>query len=166
MKYFTKQLWGNCRESAIKQWYTNLRTYLKYIDRVSTQLGPTIYHFINKVPLHDGHIDSFSCIAKIVERKNGGYNRYKYVEICVIHPFKPYIYVLKYSKVRICVFDFPSRTPMSSPDAHFGSWGYDEFTLLSNGWIRHEILLDSGATILIECKRFSYTRKKSLYAIK
>jgi hypothetical protein len=164
MKYFTKKLWGNWRESAIKQWRTNLRIYLKYIDRMSPQLGHLICHFIHKIPLHDGHIDSFSCIAKIVERKNGGYNRYKYVEIRVIHPFKSYIYVLKYSKVRTCVFDFPSKTPMSLPETNYGSWGYDEFTLLSDHWIRHEILLDSGATILIEFKRFSYKRQKSLYS--
>lgn len=164
MKYFTKQLWANLnlgdRESAkkaSKQWERNMKAYWDHVERVLTKLSMTTQRFIKNVHLHDGSLASFEIHEPV---KSTGKKQSNFIEIGVWHPEKDYLYVLRYSHVRKCEVDYPSDTPLFSYEGcTFGEWGYDEFSLGKANFIRHEILFSSGATILIECRSFTYKRK-------
>jgi hypothetical protein len=146
-------------KTAVKKLQRHNEQYKKYIKDILPKLPKKAKSLFKQWGIfHDGALLFFSC-GDIKWRQN-------FVEIKVERPSNGTkysgIYILKYKDIRRCIFDFPSNKPMISEENSFGTWHCDELTLLKDQWMRHEILLISGATILIEFKRFSYSKMPCL----
>ena len=168
MKYFTKKLWAdfnnfeknNVSEAASKQWDINIKKYWSYIDHIKPELTKKAQCFFSKISLHDGTLLSFS-IGDVLQKRSPGYQpKRNFAEIRVLHAGGKYVYILKYSKIRLCTLDYPSNSTLFLDENWtFNDWGYDELFLTDDKWLNHSILFASGATICVEFKHFNYTRE-------
>ena len=167
MKYFTKQIWlgynspnKKLAEKARKQADRRRKAYWKYIDSICPQLPQRTARYFRTMSLHDG---SLMAIRMQEFVRNNRFKRNNFVEMEVEHPEMNYDYTLRYSDVSKFRIDYPSETPLwcDEPSYTFGTWGYDELFLMKNGLLRHEILFESGATILLEFKTFSHRRRNA-----
>jgi hypothetical protein len=70
-------------------------------------------------------------------------------------------YKLEYRNIERIELDFPGKVGLFpiGAQANFGDWGYDELTSTRKEIFRHEILFASGASIAIEFREFSFSRK-------
>jgi len=167
MKYYTKELWAGINqrdrkraEEAERQWCKNDRMYQKYLKRVRPQLTKSAKNFFGKVNLHDGALISFST-GDVIKRKKHFVSPKSFAEINVVESTGKYVYTLLYAELRKCLVDYHPDAPHSAGDYWtYDDWGYDEFSLTRDKWMRHEILFLSGATILLEFRRFSYRRER------
>jgi hypothetical protein len=170
MKYYTDELWTNLNsgdkhlaEKASKQWDRNNRLYQKHLNKILPNVPKKAQNFFGKVSLHDGTLLKFSTGDKMKKGRDGDYFiAGSFAEIEVLCPRGTYIYTLSYPVIRKCIVDFHSNSPfLPDKERIYEDWGYHEFSLTKDKWMRHEILFSTGATILLEFKRFSYKRKNS-----
>jgi hypothetical protein len=168
MKYFTSQLLlesssndVSISERAEKKWLRNMKAYWKYIKKILPKLPSKARGFFGKIDLHDGVIVSISIgdLNKLL--KSGTSSRTSYIEIKVLHPKSEDLFTLIYSCIRDFKMEFHSdRHYREKANYIFGDWLYDELFLERDKWLRHEILLDSNASIAIEFKYFLYKVEK------
>ena len=144
--------------------------YNKSLKKLRKKLSRRNYYFFTDYHRHGDYVLDVSLDNKgdiYFQKESKEFHLQKRVKPInvVINILCPtgYYRVLKYTNVRKYVFDFPSANPLwfNSGD-DLGSWGYDELSLSKNGYFRYEILLHSGASILIEFEGFSYSSKKLL----
>jgi hypothetical protein len=70
------------------------------------------------------------------------------------------LYTLNYQGIRRVVFDFPSDDPLFFAEGdNLGDWGYDEVSAPNSSYLRHEVLFSTGNSIIIEFKKFSYSKE-------
>jgi len=83
------------------------------------------------------------------------------VHIKILHPKGKYIYTLEFTEIRKFQFDY-SQCESDSEYATWceGEWAYEEITMTDDNWIRFEVWMFSGPTVLIEFKNFNYYREK------
>lgn len=163
MKYLTRELWAAHHHGdpvisaqAEKQMNRNYRAYWKYVDEILPKLTKQTARFIKKVCLHDGSLESF----KITERdRPAGSKVRNHAELEISHPEGKYIYICQYSNIAKCTIDYP---PDYTPDPYYpyslGEWHYDEWRLITDNLVRHEIQFSSRVILLLEFKYFSYRR--------
>lgn len=170
MKYFTKEMWRgvNTRSKTrfkkySNQWDHNGRLYLKQLKSLKNRLGEKNFKYFLNTSLHDGGIISFSVGQHFTDnlRKTGkSFKKPRAVQIRVLSPDKPIVYVLTYQDVKAVSFDYPTSKPLFDTNNGFGEWGYDELTLVGD-YLFHEILLNTGATISVKFRNFSYRKVKA-----
>jgi len=164
MKYFTKEVCcfglqaGDPKRSAEakRRVKYNAQQYTKNLNKILPRMPCKSRSFFKRnCQLADGSIQqiTFSNIYLQSKTKN-------IVEISVIHPENGKQYVLKYRNIRKCIFEYPSDAPMYYEEnkCGFGKWFADELTMSKDGWFTHEILFDTGASLLLEFRSFSYVR--------
>jgi len=174
MKYFTRKLWialqnDNCSKSTIERWVITNQKYNKDLKKLKRNLSKRNFFFFAEAHRHGDYV-----INILVENKGKVYYQKETKEYHLLEPAEPinllimtlcpkgYYRTLKYINVRKYVFDYPSSQPLwfDSKKA-LGAWGYDELSR-QNGYMRHEILLHSGTTLLIEFEKFIYSSKRIL----
>ena len=168
MKYFTAQLWSDynspvrsVREKAEKQWNRNRRSYWKYIAKILPHLSPSARSFFRETSLHDGIIFSVSFGDSLTFSKTGIWPKTSFAEIKVLHPETDDLYILHYSWLREFTVEYNAEKHYREKIYYvFGDWGYNELFLTKDKWLKHEILFDSGATVKLEFKHFSYEVKR------
>ena len=172
MRYFTKELWAGYnssnaaeRQRAFEQGEANARAYLSQLEGLRPRLSKQTYRFFTTENLHDGRLLEFITgdgIGHNVSAGNFDINAHKTsAQMKVLGANLDALYILKYKKVRRVVFDYPTVEPLFHDEGRqIGDWGYDELTAADDNYLRHEVLFASGTSILVECKYFSYARKK------
>lgn len=168
MKFFKKELWArinsddeNEREQANAEWDQNNAAYYEHLKQLRPRLPVNASRFFGKISLHDGTLLSIS-LGDAIDSTEEIPLRKRKTRIRMIVAFldNPETYILQYSGIRQIFIDFPSATPLFYDlGDSFGYWGYDELTDAGDGFLRHEVLFDSGATIAIEFKHFKYNKK-------
>lgn len=170
MKYFTKELWAGFNQdlndekrykSLSKKWNKNLESYWDYIKSIEPKLKGHAKRFFPKMSLHDGTLKQFS-IGDILPKKGHRASSVgTYAEFQILLPDSDKLVILKYKNIRKCNIDYPSDFPLFLNDNNsFGDWGYDEFKLLDDSWMQHEILFSTGMVIIMEFKKFTYNKYK------
>lgn len=170
MEIVTKRHWKGLNSSdrtesdwALKSSAENITVYRERLEKLRPRLKDRNYRFFSS-GLHDARLISFSVGDGLhIDFENGSpaniNDFYKTsVLIKVLNADFDFIYDLKYQKVSKCIFDFPSDEPLWGDN--IDDWGYDEISEIDEKVLRHEVLFSSGATILIEFERFSYSRTK------
>jgi hypothetical protein len=71
-------------------------------------------------------------------------------------------YILEYKQVERIALNYPGDLKLFpiGLDPNFGDWGYDELTSPKEKLFRHEILFASGATVTIDFRDFSFSRRR------
>jgi hypothetical protein len=164
MQYFTKALWLAFQEDhvdASEAWDQSVAMYRAQLEGLRTKLSKNAQRFFDSISLHDGLLLSFSIGDDVEEKtdpKTWKRQTSAFLKVRLSSNNSP-IYTLKYTGVRRCVVDFPSDSPIfHGGENGFDDWGYAELSDAADGHLQHEILFASGATILIEFRRFSYKR--------
>ena len=172
MKHFTKDLWLAWNnqgpidpKKAIeigKQAFDNYRHELK---QLRPRLGSRTYKFFSTESLHDGRVLSF-VVGDGIDHEVGGLKpfdinaRQTAVRIKVFGSEMDVLYTLSYKGIRRVVFDFPSDDPLFYDEGdNIGDWGYDEVSASNEKYLRHEVLFSSGTSVVIEFKKFSYSKE-------
>ena len=164
MKYFTKDLILKSRssnsrvaENAHKQWDKNMKNYWNNVERISLEL-PTkkAADFFKNTSLHDSTVVSF----EVNEYLKSDFKRRSSCILKVQHPETYHYYTLKYSDIRKCLFNSSWKDSISdySGISILEDWAYDELTLTHDKWFSHEILFSNDASLLIQFKRFTYSK--------
>lgn len=168
MKYLKKELWAaqqsdnkDERDRAWEEWNHNCADYLQQLETLKPSLSRPAQRFFGRVHLHDGTLlslsvgDALDSIEEIPLNK-----RNTRVRIRVTSCDNGATYTLNYSGIRHVSVDFPSGSPLFYEIGDsFGDWGYDELTDGGDGFLRHEVLFASGATIAIEFRHFKYNKQ-------
>jgi hypothetical protein len=75
------------------------------------------------------------------------------VELAVLESNGTTRWTVSYAAVRRLIADFPSALSAFYDDGDgFNDWGYHELTDAGGGFLRHEVLFSSGATLLTEIR--------------
>lgn len=161
MKYFTQKLYygiNSCNkliaEKAYKEWENNLKSYKAFLDKRASELPPKLSYFIWNISLHDGLVLTSSYGSYINIKDQWHRKRKRYFRIQVLHYKGQYLYTLEFTQIRKCETNY---TPGKSL---YDEWAYDEISITKDKWVRFEMWMFSGSTILIEFKNFNYYRSK------
>lgn len=169
MKYFTAQLWSDynsplrsVRKKASKQWDRNIKSYDRQLAKFLPKLSRKIQRFFGKVSLHDGGILLISMGDFLTSLRRRVKFQGNFLEIKLLHPESPDLYILRYSEIRNYKIEYSDNSFLYDQRnvCILGNWGYDELTMTKDKWLKHEILFDSGATVMLEFKHFSYKVKR------
>lgn len=170
MKYITPEIWlgWNSSDDAESRRFIELseQNFLAYAEQLRTlepRLSKRNYKFFTEESLHDGRLLAFTA-GDAVGRQHHNFNINRHdttAVISVIGPNLDAVYTLSYRNLRRAYFDYPTTAPLfHAPGNHIGDWGYDELTAVDENYFQHEILFASGTSILIEFKKFSYTKTR------
>jgi len=169
MKYFTAQLWAEAnsrnrsvRKKADQQWNRNLKSYGKQFDKIMPKLTRNAQRFFSK-GMHDSELFSLTMGDHLSFLKDWIKVRTNFIEMKLLHPkFPRKLFTLQYSDILNYKIEYSSDSPIydERDKQILGDWGYDELSLTKDKWLKHEILFDTGATITIEFKKFSYKVKR------
>jgi hypothetical protein len=172
MKYFTKDLWlawnnqGSIDpKKAIEIGNEAFDNYRHELERLKPRLGAQTYEFFTRESLHDGRVLSL-IVGDGINHEVGGVKpfdinaRQTAVRIQVFGSEMDVLYTLSYEGIRRVVFDFPSDEPLFYHEGdNIGDWGYDEISAPDAKYLRHEVLFSSGTSVVIEFKKFSYSKE-------
>lgn len=176
MKYFTKELWsdlqdGDKRHAVEKQWGVALVDYRAQLHTLQPRLSALAFEFFADADVHDGRLQHFSIGGRDsetspawVQRPFGDEEWHSrdypvIVDLEVAEGGGPTRWHLGYQHVRRVLADFPTERPLFYSDGDgFEDWGYHELTDAGDGFLRHEILFSSGATLLTEFRELTVTK--------
>lgn len=174
MQFFKKEMWLGLQDNKRseywqKVWNRNIKAYKNHLYKLKPKLGKKNFHFFANHHLSGEYISNinirnngkmyFQDITNEINFINNNFNAVE-LNITTVCP-KGYFYILKYKNVRRYILDYPSDCPLWFEGKNgLGSWGYDELRYLGTGSFRHEMLLHSGAVIIVEFKSFTYSRTK------
>lgn len=166
MDYFKFDIWKKInsddpatRDMAEKQWQINSENYFKKYDFLKAKL-PIDFVSVYKLysDFHDALIEHIS-----IEKNN----------VCIYLAKRNNKIAVKYTDVKYFNVDFRGQ------DMDFGlfcdgdaCWGYDEFSVDSDGYLVHNILTDIGSEIKIKFETISAKEcqqpfwDKAIYKIK
>lgn len=159
---------GPRRNAAFKTWDRRFKSYQKSLEKILPELRPTARRFFrDALILHDGTITRMEVGDRIdkaegTEARDNVNRRKVAVRLFVLSDVvNRYWYVLEYKSIERVELSFPGKLELfpSGMYPRFGDWGYDELTSPAENLFRHEILFASGATIIIDFRDFSFSRK-------
>jgi hypothetical protein len=166
MKYFTKTLWvgaqqlaGSAHDENYGQWQKAFRDYRAQLDAMKNRLPANAYQFFSEADIHDGELLEFRVadgsrpapLGEPAQRWNSVGGHPVRAKLAVLDAYHRIVWYLEYRLVRRVVVDFPGDEPIfNHEDGGFGDWGYHELTDAGDGFMRHEVLFRSGATLLVE----------------
>ena len=176
MKYFTKELWRDLQDedkgqAASDQWDAALAVYRAQLHLLQPRLSAQAFEFFASADVHDGDLLHFKIADRDPETpmtrvpkppgEEGWYSQdYPVtVELEVAEGNGTTRWRLAYGHVRRVLADFPTERSLFYRDGDgFEDWGYHELTDAGAGFLRHEVLFASGATLLTEFRAITVTK--------
>jgi len=168
MNYFTAQLWRDINSPrskvATEEWDRNLERYRQQLNAILPKLGTRARQFFRSVSLHDGTLTRMEVgdqIDNVESTWEGGNvnSRKTGVRLIVLSAEGDQTFKLEYKDISRVELSFPGEKLFPAGRwPNFGDWGYDEVSEVCDGVFRHEVLFSSGATILIEFEKFTFTK--------
>ena len=159
MKYFTKDYWLRLQdlsnsERNDREWEQLLVAYRENLSTLRSRLSPEAMAFFDDANVHDGHLAEFRIGQQSPLTPWDGSPDTEHpvtVQLTVRDATGHAAWLLKYSNVRRVVVDYPSEAELFPIGGEgFGDWGYHELTDAGGGFLRHEVLFATGATLLVE----------------
>jgi len=164
MRYFTKEMWAAAQKADAAsdnhvKWDQAVKEYRLQLEQVRPRLSAAAFAFFAEADVHDGELLDLKILdgsrpAPVTERRRPWKSEVRFpvrVELTVLDAYDKLIWKLSYSSLRRALIDFPSSSPLFySPGDGFGDWGYHELTDAGDGFLRHEVLFATGATLLFE----------------
>ena len=176
MQYFTKELWRRTQsdqaEGIRTEWIRAHDDYRAQLERVRGRLDVDAFQFFSDADLHDGELLELSIVdGSRPAPLNAPVRPWQWptgypvtAAIKAIDAYDRFIWTLSYKNLRRILVDYPSDTPIFRKEGEgFGDWGYQELTDAGGGFLRHEILFASGATLLFEFKSVDVCRTARPY---
>jgi hypothetical protein len=168
MKYLTKKRWADVRSGQAGThtavWGKALRAYREHLETMRATLPQEVFAFFDRADIHDGEllrldIRDGSRPAPLDQLPRPwivpGDHPVR-VELAILDTYDKLVWTLQYSAIRRILVDFPSNKPLFHQDGEgFGDVGVHELTDCGDGFLRHEILFASGATVLVEFKEIA-----------
>ena len=176
MRDCTKELWIDLqdedkRQAAFEQWDAALADYRAQLHMLQPRLTAEAFEFFANADVHDGALLHFKIADHDPEtpptwvskpRGEEEWHSRDYpvtVELEVMEGTGTTRWKLAYGHVRRVVADFPTERPLFYGDGDgFEDWGYHELTDAGAGFMRHEVLFSSGATLLTEFRAITVTK--------
>jgi len=166
VKFFTKELWLSAQnpdnlKSYDRDWQRVYEEYRAELETLKPRLASDAYRFFAEADVHDGElldlvVTDGSRPAPLPEKARPWTEPGNYpvqVRIEVLDSYDKIIWRLRYKNVRRLVVDFPTQEPLFySAGQGFGDWGYHELSDAGGGFLRHEVLFATGASLLFEFK--------------
>lgn len=165
MKYLTKKRWASVRSGQIDgdaaAWGKALRAYREQLEALRGRLPDHVFAFFDHADIHDGellHLDirDGSRPAPLDQLPRPwivpGDHPVR-VDLAILDTYDRRVWGLRYSAIRRILVDFPSNKPLYYQDGDgFGDVACHELSACGDGFLRHEILFATGATLLVEFK--------------
>lgn len=160
MQFFTKELWSHARD-AHSEWQRAIDKYLSQLENLRERLSIETFRFFSGDDLHDGELLEISVVdgsrpAPLHAPRRpwlSPRNHPVKAVVTALDANEKYVWVLSYENVRRILVDYPSDAPLFHSEGEgFGDWAYHELTDADGGFLRHEILFATGATLLLEFK--------------
>jgi hypothetical protein len=165
MKYLTKKRWASVRSGQVDgsaaSWGKALRAYREQLETLRASLPEHVFAFFDRADIHDGEllhleIRDGSRPAPLNQLPRPwivpGDHPVR-AEVAIVDTYDRQIWGLRYSAIRRILVDFPSDKPMFYQDGEgFGDVACHELSACGEGFLRHEILFATGATLLVEFK--------------
>lgn len=149
MKYFTNELWNlinsenlNERTMAKAEWKANSEEYSNRYKQLVGRLPSRVYKFFSSNDFHDYQVTD----VKITQ---DAYGVSYPVSVDIIVKSADDKWNIAYKKVTKLSLNFLIGGSPYEIKRGFDDWGYDEFLIVDNKTLSHEILFASGAVILI-----------------
>jgi hypothetical protein len=158
MQYFTKELWlgmqrPSSAEASQRDWDRRLSEYRTSLSNLRDRLPAAVMFFFEEADVHDGHLAEFRVAQPVFDRWDGSPDTEHpvLVDLVVAEDGGRGVWRVKYSNIRRVAVDYPSDAPLFPIGGEgFGDWSYHELTDAGDGFLRHEVLFATGATLLVE----------------
>jgi hypothetical protein len=136
-----------------------LNAYRAELENLRPRLSEPAFRFFRDADVHDGEllqliITDGSRPAPLNEPVRPWTTPCSYpvrAMLAVLDPKDTLIWHVSYKQVRRVAIDYPSEQPLFMQEGQgFGDWGQHELTDAGSGFLRHEILFATGASLLFE----------------
>ncbi|WP_125564801.1 hypothetical protein [Pseudoalteromonas rubra] len=141
--------------------YESFDDYLEYMRARKGKIPVHVYEFATDVNRHDFESpqslhDSWVTSINIKEHRNKErpFNPSTTIEIELLGPMHDRNIVLKYEEIESYAFE-GTKNPYNYADTYHGDIVCHEVRLTEGGYLLHEILMASEATIKIVCKNIT-----------
>lgn len=148
MKYFTEA------KHDLEGYHKNLLSLKKMLD-------PKTFKFMLNESFHDSTLNKFTIVNNYGE-SNHNTEKDSIVSVSAhLKHWNEHEYELLWENVTVYLLDFDiSRNKIAESDQilfdrGLDEWSHDELSIVRHNYLRHEILLFSQTTIIIECSKFS-----------
>ena len=164
MRYFTQKLWAGAQGSGDSEennalWDRAFKEYREQLELLRPRVSPSAFDFFSSADIHDGELlevqvadGSRPAPIGTPTRRWSRSNQFPVrLQLKILDAYDKLIWELYYSTLRRVVIDYPSSDPLfHSPGEGFGDLGYHELTDAGDGFLRHEVLFATGASLLFE----------------
>jgi hypothetical protein len=160
----TQKIWDdfNSTDDAIskkaaRQGDSKMKAYWAHVGKILPRHRVKAQSFFKKVRLHDASVLSITIGELLTFSKTLHYPKSNSVVIKVLDTELNNIYILRYSWIRTCAIKYNGDQRYREKIYYnFGSWSDDKLSLTNDKWLKHKISLDSGASITLEFRHFTY----------
>jgi len=137
------------REEAEQKWSQNAALYMEQFDKVKENLSRD---FLKKYDKYKGFHD-FDLKSILV-----GQDKNSLPKVSIIVTSNNETFELAYKEVSKIDIQYADENNTLAFRKGFDTIGYDEFSKINDQILSHEILLSSGATILVHFKRITVSK--------
>ncbi len=156
MKYFTREYWLALQSTGFispPPEHDPFALYRADLDALRDRVTPEAFQFFSEADVHDGELLSFAVLDGNRPASPGQRAREWTCEpgfpvratLRAMDAYDRLVWTLEYSEVR--------HLNIRYGGFGFGDWGYHELRDAGGGFLAHEILFATGATILVEFKQ-------------
>ena len=158
---------GQQADENYRQWQQAFREYRLQLATLRDRLNEETLSFFEEPDVHDGELLELRLIdgsrpAPLSEPGRPWNTITSYpvrAELAVLDAMDQFVWHVSYSILRRVVIDYPSEeAPFYQAGEGFGDWGYHELTDAGDGFLRHEVLFRSGATLAFEFRNITVKR--------
>jgi hypothetical protein len=134
------------------------------LEALRGRVGADAYVFFAKADVHDGELLTLSIIdgnrpAPLDQPPREWTSEPGFpvgVSLRVLDAYDRFVWTVEYGQVRSVRIHYSAEADLfpsgSGGGFGFGDWGYDELRDAGNGFLVHEVLFATGASVLIEFK--------------
>jgi hypothetical protein len=166
MKYFTRELWLSAQNpEQLREyeaaWMRANDEYRAQLKKLESRVNSEAFRFFADAEIHDGELLSLllkdgsrpAPLSEPVRPWKTTMEHPVQAELTVLEAHDRLVWQISYVSLRRVLIDFPTNVPLFYSDGEgFGDWGYHELTDAGDGFLRHEVLFATGATLHFEFK--------------
>jgi hypothetical protein len=138
----------------------DINGYWEQLKTLETRMSKRSFKFFSKHSFHDAKVESFS----IINTRDNRTTKYPTRIEAILCEGNGITYKVIWDKV--ISFQFKFQAEESINWIGLDDWIYDEITSFNNESLNHEILLSSGAIIIINFRRIDYQRIQGRFDIR
>jgi hypothetical protein len=168
VKYFTPDYWRSLQSRDYKSPPPELdpfRLYHAALEELRARVPPSAFAFFAEADVHDGELlDVIVTDGNRPAPLGEPAREWTYepgfpvqVALRVLDAFDRLVWTIRYSEVRTLRIHYSAEADLfpsgSGGGFGFGDWGYHELRDAGSGFLVHEILFATGATLFIEFRR-------------